>query len=160
MKSVVSICLVLAAASAINLTAHSTDQTVEFRGLINNSCSIVVLNDGLLGVASDQTILSSKEAGGLQGTVNVLTNGIGATVEVVAPTGFSVAPPSGTVNTLFETSYSLSGVTVLADLVGSSVTPLGLGLTRLDLDASATKTSGTFESGAYELTTVVRCVTP
>jgi len=148
------------AALILSGSASATDRNVNFRGVINNSCSLVVLNDGLLGVSSDQTILSSKQAGGLQGRVSVVTNGYGNTIEVISPSGFTVGPPSANMNTIFESEYSASGGTILSNLLGVVVSILGIGTTTIDIDATATKTSGTFESGAYELTTVVRCIVP
>lgn len=149
-----------AAAVILSVPASATDRNVNFRGVINNSCSLVVLNDGLLGVSADQTVLSSKEAGGLRGRVSAVTNGPGNTIEIISPTGFSVGPPSADVNTVFESEYSTSGGTILSQLLGVVVSILGIGTTTIDIDATATKTSGTFESGAYELITVVRCVVP
>lgn len=152
---------VLSAVSLIlSVPASATDKNLNFRGTINNSCSIVVLNDGVLGVSSDQKILSSKEAGGVSGRVSVVTNGSGATLEIVTPTGFSVGPPSANSSTIFETEYSASGGTLLSNLLGVVVSVLGIGQTEVDIDATATKTSGTFDSGAYELMTVVRCIVP
>tara|TARA_R110002020_G_scaffold26758_4_gene86529 strand:- start:3777 stop:4259 length:483 start_codon:yes stop_codon:yes gene_type:complete len=160
MKSIKLITLIGVASATFSVSASATDRDVNFRGLINNSCSLVVLNDGLLGVSADQTVLSSKESGGLQGRISAVTNGFGNTIEIISPSGFTVGPPSADVNTIFETEYSTSGGTVLSNLLGVVVSILGIGTTTIDIDATATKTSGTFESGAYELTTVVRCVVP
>ncbi|WP_416877826.1 hypothetical protein [Litorimonas sp.] len=160
MRSIKFITLMGVTAAMLSCPAFATDQNVNFRGIINNSCTLVVLNDGLLGVSSDQTVLSSKESGGLQGRISAVTNGPGNTIEIISPSGFTVGPPSADVNTIFETEYSASGGTILSNLLGVVVSILGIGTTTIDIDATATKTSGTFESGAYELTTVVRCVVP
>ena len=160
MKSVKLISLIGVAAAILSLSASATDRDVNFRGEINNSCSLVVLNDGLLGVSSDQTVLSSKVSGGQHGRVSVVTNGYGNTIEIISPSGFTVGPPSADVNTIFETEYSASGGTILSNLLGVVVSILGIGTTTINVDATATKTSGTFESGSYELTTVVRCIVP
>lgn len=149
-----------AASAMLSVPASAVDQNVNFRGVVNDSCSLVVLNDGLLGVSSDQTVLSSKEAGGLRGRVSVVTNGPGNTIEIISPSGFAVGPPSADLNTVFESEYSASGGTILSNLLGVVVSLLGIGTTTIDIDATATKTSGAFESGAYELITVVRCVVP
>lgn len=151
----------LGAAALLSLTvtgsAFAVDQDVTFRGTILESCSLVIGTDGTLGVSTDQTVLSSEETGGIFGTVTAATNGLGATIEVITPTGFQTGPSSADTNTVFAADYDLSGATVLTEILGGVLTPLGLGATLITVNASATKTSGTFDAGIYELVTVVRC---
>lgn len=137
--------------------SNATDQNIRFNGTVLESCALTIGTDGTLGVSADKTVLSSEETGGVLGTVTAVTNGLGADIQVITPSSFSVGPASADTNTTFATKYALTGSTVLSEVIGTTVSPLGLGATVVSVNASATKSTGTFESGDYELVTVVRC---
>lgn len=140
--------------------AFAVDQDVRFSGLVLDSCALVIGTNGVLGQSIDQTVLSSKETAGLPGTVTVTTNSINSNIQVISPTTFDVGPASADTNTTFASSYALAGDTILSEVSGDSVTPLALGVTVATIDANATKTTGTFDAGLYELVTTVRCTSP
>lgn len=154
----------LGAVSAISIalisSANAEDQNVKFTGVVLDSCALIIGTDGTLGQSADQTTLSSQEIGGLPGTVTATTNGTASTLEVITPTAFLTGPASADTNTTFDTNYTLTGATSLSEVIGSTVSPLGLGVTVATINASATKSSGTFDSGTYELVTIVRCTAP
>lgn len=160
MKIIKKLCAVAVMSIALSPAVQAADQNVKFTGIVLDSCALIIGTDGLLGQSGDQTILSSTESGGLPGTVTATTNGIASTLEVITPTSFLTGPASADTNTTFASSYALAGTTTLSEVVGSTVSPLGLGVTIATIDASATKSSGTFDSGTYELVTTVRCTVP
>lgn len=139
--------------------ASAEDVNVDFSGTILESCSLTLGGTGTLGPSSDLTVLSSEETGGVSGSVVASTNGVGSTIQVIAPTAFNTGPSSRDTNTVFAAAYELTGATIIGQVTGSTVTPLGLGQTTVTVDASATKSAGVFDAGTYTLTTVVRCTT-
>lgn len=141
-------------------SAFAADQDVRFTGVVLDSCAIVIGTNGILGQSIDQATLSSKETGGLPGTVSVTTNSINSTIEVISPSSFDVGPATADTNTVFSASYALAGDTVLSEVIGDTVSPLGLGVTVATIDANAVKSTGTFDAGTYELVTTVRCTAP
>jgi hypothetical protein len=160
MKRMTKTTLALALTALIAPSALAVDQDVRFAGIVLDSCALVIGTNGVLGQSLDQTVLSSKETGGASGTVIVTTNSPNSTIEVIAPTSFDIAPANADANTVFTASYSLAGDTVLSEILGDSISPLGLGVTTATIDANATKESGTFDAGLYELVTTVRCTSP
>ncbi|WP_051279577.1 hypothetical protein [Hellea balneolensis] len=160
MKNIKKIMVVTLGSALIAPSAFAVDQDVRFSGVVLDSCALVIGTNGILGQSIDQTVLSSKETAGLPGTVTVTTNSINSNIQVIAPTSFDVGPASADTNTTFAASYTLAGDTVLSEVSGDSVTPLGLGVTVATVDANATKSTGTFDAGIYELVTVVRCTAP
>lgn len=160
MKNITKIMVATLGVALTAPAAFAVDQDVRFSGLVLDSCALVIGTNGVLGQSIDQTILSSKETAGLPGTVTVTTNSINSNIEVISPTSFDVGPASADTNTTFAASYSLAGDTTLSEVLGDSVTPLALGITVATIDANATKTTGTFDAGLYELVTTVRCTSP
>jgi len=160
MKNITKIMVATLGVALTAPAAFAVDQDVRFSGLVLDSCALVIGTNGVLGQSIDQTILSSKETAGLPGTVTVTTNSINSNIEVISPTSFDVGPASADTNTTFAASYSLAGDTTLSEVTGDSVTPLALGITVATIDANATKTTGTFDAGLYELVTTVRCTSP
>lgn len=152
--------LALTLSAAFTSSALAVDQDVRFAGAVLDSCALVLGTNGVLGQSLDQTVLSSQETGGVSGSVTITTNSPNSTLEIIAPTSFDIAPASGDINTVFATSYALQGDTLLSEVVGDTLSPLGLGITTATIDTSATKTSGTFDAGLYELVTTVRCTSP
>lgn len=158
MKTTTKILLTSAVLIGGSMQANATDTNTTFTGVIPPSCLVTISTPGLIGASSDQTVLSTEETGGLAAVAAVVTNSTTSTIQVIPPVAFSVAPASGNANTTFATSYDTTGVTVADVADGNTVTALNLGLTAMTIDASATKSSGTFDAGAYEFVATVRCV--
>jgi len=141
----------------LNQSAQAVDVGVLFSGLVAETCAVNVGTTGTLALSADATVLSSENAGGIQGTAVVTTNGLGSTIEVVAPSSFLTGPSTADTNTVFDANYDLSGATIVTNILNTVTTPLNLGTTTISMDATATKTVGSFSAGAYSLITTVRC---
>lgn len=98
-------------------SALAVDVGVLFSGLVTESCAVNVGTTGTLALSPDATSLSSENAGGIQGTAIVSTNGLGSTIEVVAPNSFLTGPATADTNTTFAANYDLSGATIITDIV-------------------------------------------
>lgn len=150
----------LGGAAAVLLTAtfaqaESVDATATFTGAILDTCAVTIPTQGGLGASADATRLASDEAGGQAAQAQVVTNNPRATLQVIAPTAFLVSPNGSDANTTFEASHTIDGTETEAGLT----TLLPVGITQAAIDASATKTEGAFEGGAYSMVVTVRCIT-
>lgn len=137
--------------------ANAVNGTVIFNGTILATCLITIGTPGTLVASADFTELSSQNGGGLSGTATVVTTGLGYSLSTSAPASFTSAPADGDANVTFSSSYSASGVTSLLDVVGSVTSPLGLGITNVEVDLAATKSAGIFPAGSYTAEVTVTC---
>ncbi|WP_295813597.1 hypothetical protein [uncultured Nitratireductor sp.] len=137
--------------------AAAITDTVIFNGNVLSTCLITLGTPGILASNGDFSVLSSTEAGGASGSATILTTGTSFSVSTSTPAAFIAAPTGGDDNVTFASSYSASGVTTLLDVVGSVTSPLGLGLTNVDVDMSATKSTGTFPAGSYTAEVTLTC---
>ena len=152
--------LTIFGASAVMIasgTSHAQTADVIFNGNIADACTVVADSPGTLAVNGTNTLLASTEAGGGPGAATVTASSSTFEVTVDAPTGFDTAPAGSDTNTTFGTTYDASGATTASSVAGTTATALGAGVTTLAVNASATKSSGIYESGSYSLTTTVRC---
>ncbi|NNE57744.1 MAG: hypothetical protein HKN36_06515 [Hellea sp.] len=140
--------------------AANNDADITFTGAVPDTCSVVVTRGGVMTINANQNILDSTGASGVSGLAQVATNSAGSTIEVLSPAAFTLAPEDGDLNTTFSTIYSLDGGTIVENVQGTVLTPLGVGVTDMVVDATATKSAGTFNAGAYSMLVTVRCVTP
>ena len=121
----------------------------------------MVGQNGSLAVRADYRQLSSKLAGGVAGSADVIALGnfnIGATTPAV----FSVGPFDANVGVSRQALYSgtnlLGGGATFAERDGSIVAPInGVSWTRVALNFVATKVGPMFSTGHYEALVVVRC---
>jgi len=152
----------LVATTAIAGTANATETDAQavFQGLILDTCTVNVLNPGVLGASADQTRLASDEIGGLPANALVVTNSDRSSIQVLPPLAFDTAPIGSNVNTEFSTSYTLVGTTNATAEDGQTLTDLELGSSDMVINAEAAKTEGNFNGGAYTFVTTVRCITP
>lgn len=108
-----------------------------------------------------ETILSSKEAGGVPGMARIYSFE-DYWISVDGPTSFSTAPAGGNNNVAFQTLFSgtsfHNGAT-FAERPGNSPVQLQTGFTVTDVSVSliATKTVSSFPHGSYSAWTIVRC---
>ena len=135
--------------------AENIDSTATFSGVILDTCAVTIPTAGALGASGDATRLASDEAGGQSAQAQVVTNNPRSTLQVIAPTGFLVAPNGSDTNTTFEASHTIDGAVVEAGLTSL----LSVGVTQATIDASATKSEGAYEGGAYSMVVTVRCIT-
>lgn len=141
--------------AAPSLAAAQT--TINFSGAVGGGCTVVADANGTLGLSNDSRVLSSTEPGGTQGAATVTTTALGFNVTVSPPVSFAVGPTDADTNTTFATSFSAAGATALSGVTGNTPTPVGLGVTILTIDASATKGSGVFSAGSYTMDTTITC---
>lgn len=152
--SLVSVAVVLSVASS---AAGQTTDDILFDATVANSCTVVADSNGTLALNGTSTVLASTETGGAAGAATVTTNAGTFSISVDAVTSFTTGPADADTNTVFATTYDASGATTASGVTGITQTSLGTGVTTLSVDASATKTSGTFSAGTYQLTATVRC---
>lgn len=148
---------VFACSSFALATAAAQTSDILFNGTVADSCTVVTDSNGTLGLNGTSTVLSSAEAGGAAGAATVTTNNTSFSVSIDSITSFTTGPADADTNTTFATEYDASGATTASGVVGTVATSLGSGVTTLAVDATATKSSGTFSAGSYQLTATVRC---
>lgn len=150
-------------AVGLNNDAISARGNVVFNGQIaqNNSCAIMVQQNGVLAIRPDYRQLSSKLAGGTPGSADVI--GLGNfNLSATTPAVFSVGPFDANTNVtrqaLFSGTNLLGGGATFAERDGAILAPItGVSWTRLALNFVATKTGPAFSTGHYEALVVVRC---
>lgn len=131
---------------------------VTFDGVVVDTCDLIIGSAGLLDTANGNTELTSESGLGTSALAAITTTGSGYNLQVENPTGFALAPAGADANTTFEANYSAAGVTNVNDVVAGVDTPLATGLTNVMVDAKATKSSGTFPTGVYQMKSKVKCV--
>ncbi len=154
MKNFVKVALVagalLSPAQAFALTGN-----VIFNGDVNNTCAITIVDAGILASNVGQTQLSSTSAGGQAGTATLAVTSAAYSVAVNAPTAFDTQPATAGTST-FAASYGTTGATVLA-AGQTTLKPLAVGTTNVSVNMTATKASGSYPTGTYAATVVLRC---
>lgn len=125
-----------------------------FTGAVENTCVLTVGTPGVITPNSAYTVMSSKNALGSQSTVAALVTGGTFSVSTVAPSSFTVGDST---NVSFASSYSLSGATSATDITGLTATQILPGVTNIEVDLTATKSTSNFVTGAYNATVTVRC---
>ena len=145
----------VAMASAATAVAQTDD--VIFNATVSDSCTVVADSNGTLALNGASTVLASTEAGGSAGQATIVANNSTFNVSIDAISNFTTGPADADTNTTFGTTYSASGATTASGVTGTTQTSLGLGSTTLTVDATATKSTGTFSAGTYSLTATVRC---
>ncbi|MGD9783364.1 MAG: hypothetical protein AB7E80_03365 [Hyphomicrobiaceae bacterium] len=153
-----SLLAIVAASAAFGTApAHAVDTTVPFTALVTSSCVLTVGTPGLLGADDDFSQLSSKNAGGVPGTVTAVTTGAGFEVSAIAPTSFSQAPAGGNDDVTFAATYEASGATSIGEILGDTASSLNFGITSMTVNLEANKSAGAFPAGAYTAEVIVRC---
>ena len=151
------------AATAACLFSPAVAQTtgdVTFNGTVLDSCLVVIGTPGNLAPNTNNTLLSTDETTGLEAAATITTTSASFDVNVDVPTGFASAPSGGDTAVTYAADYSATGATTATDVNAGTATDLGFGVTALTVGASATKTTGVFPAGIYQMQTTVRCVSP
>ncbi|TJV01694.1 MAG: hypothetical protein E5Y12_20870 [Mesorhizobium sp.] len=134
------------------------------RAAIIGTCTIMVGASGTMTANPAIGILSSKQAGGSSASATVVANSLLCSilnlldcysVSAPAPAAFSSAPSGGGTNVTFASVFRLDGAGV--DNPGSVAQRVVNGTHGLQVDLTATKSSGIFPAGSYQGTVTVRC---
>ncbi|MGQ0456714.1 MAG: hypothetical protein ACT4OU_06600 [Hyphomicrobium sp.] len=137
--------------------ASAATGSVPFTGAVLSTCAITIGTPGIMTPNGDFTVLSSANAGGLSGAAAVLATGPTFHVSAGAPSAFVTAPPTGNDNATFAASYRGTGATTVGVTAGAIATALNVGVTNVEVDLTATKSSGVFATGAYASEVLVTC---
>lgn len=144
------------AIQALPTPAHAATGTALFAGTILDTCTIVIGTAGVLDLDITGTSFGTTSGLGVPALAVVTTTGLGFNIDVDTPSGFTIAPSGGNTNVSFSTEYSTTGVTSAGGVLGGVLTALGLGITSLSIDLTATKPDA-FPAGLYTAETVITC---
>ncbi|WP_027031056.1 hypothetical protein [Mesorhizobium loti] len=131
---------------------------------IIGTCTIMVGASGKMTANPAISILGSKQAGGSSASATVVANSLLCSilnlldcysVSAPAPAAFSSAPSGGGTNVTFASVFRLDGSGV--DVNGSVPQRVVNGTHPMQVDLTATKSSGIFPAGNYQGTVTVRC---
>lgn len=135
----------------------------------SGTCSINVVSGGVLKPNPILTTLSTKNAGGTAGRVLITANAGGTLpsalclvglplncmkVSVTSPSSFNAAPPTGNNNVSMVSSFNQVGSSSALNLLSLVILN---GTYSFDFDLVATKTSGTFGGGTYQVSQTILC---
>ncbi len=134
--------------------AHAATAPAVFTGTVLSTCVLTVGTPGIIAPNSDFSALDSRNPGGLPSSVSALTTGGSFSISAVPPASFTTGSSTGVT---FATAYTLSGATTASGVIGTATTLLGIGVTNISVDLAATKSSGSFQAGAYTAAVTVRC---
>lgn len=153
----------LLSVSAIPQAVYSANRGMPFAVNLADRqfCLINVLQQpGIFTANVTNTELSSKNAGGLPGIIDVQTTNGSFDLSIDTPLSFSLEPPGGGTNTNFAATmtgifHSGPGNGTFAET--SAQTSLKKGLTNVVVHFIATRTIGTFPAGNYASVVTMRC---
>lgn len=131
---------------------------------IIGTCTIMVGASGTMKANPAINTLSSKQAGGSSASATVVASSLLCSlldlldcysVSAPPPAVFSSAPSGGGTNVTFTSVFRLDGSG--ADVSGSVPQRVANGTHPMQIDLTATKSSGIFPAGSYQGTVTVRC---
>ncbi|RUW72586.1 hypothetical protein EOA29_33280 [Mesorhizobium sp. M1E.F.Ca.ET.063.01.1.1] len=131
---------------------------------IIGTCTIVIGVSGTMKSNPSINIFGSKQAGGSSAGATITASATLCSilnlldcysVSAPAPIAFTSAPSGGDTNVAFDTVFRLDGSGV--DIPGSSPQRVTNGTHTIQVDLTATKSSGIFPAGNYQGTVTVRC---
>lgn len=149
---------------ALLATAALAGLCLPVQAAIIGTCTIMVGASGTMTANPAISILGSKQAGGSSATATITASSLLCTllnlldcysVSAPAPASFSSAPSGGGTNVTFSTVYRLDGTGV--DTSGNVPQRVLNGTHPMQVDLTATKSSGIFPAGNYQGTVTVRC---
>ncbi len=148
---------------ATGASSQAATSNVTFTSTLspNNSCTIVVVNDGRFGVAANVRQLSSKLAGGLAAVANIIST-TNYRISAIANPTLTSYPTGGNTGVTMAALYSGQSVTngrTFTERNGTSRVRLrnGLSTTRVTVHLSATRTGSAFPTGYYQGKVTLRC---
>lgn len=133
--------------------AFAVTGNVIFNGDISNTCSITIVDAGILAANVGQTQMSSENTGGQAGTATIVTTSANYAISLNAPTAFNAGSPVAP--STFAAKYSTTGASTYSNQTGSN--PLAAGTSNVAVHLAANKTTGSFPTGTYSATVVLRC---
>lgn len=154
MRRASAIVLTVLVAQAVAPSSRAATGTLQFNGIIDGICIIVVGAAGSLDIAADGLALSTSY--GSAATAVVTTTGGGFELSVGTPSVFDTAPTDGNTGVSFQTSYTTTGITAVSGILGGVATALGIGITNVSVDLTATR-SDVFPMGTYGAETTITC---
>ncbi|OBQ59275.1 hypothetical protein [Mesorhizobium erdmanii] len=131
---------------------------------IIGTCTIMVGTSGTMKANPAISILGSKQAGGSSANATIVASSLLCSlfdlldcysVSAPAPAAFSSAPSGGGTNVTFVSVFRLDGSGV--DNNGSVPQRVTNGTHAMQVDLTATKSSGIFPAGTYQGTVTVLC---
>ncbi|RWM25456.1 hypothetical protein [Mesorhizobium sp.] len=131
---------------------------------IIGTCTIMIGASGTMKSNPAINIFGSKQAGGSSAGATITASSTLCSilnlldcysVSAPAPIAFTSAPSGGDTNVTFDTVFRLDGSG--ADIPGGSPQRVINGTHTIQVDLTATKSSGIFPAGNYQGTVTVRC---
>lgn len=151
----------LAIVSGSNASAATGSVIFNGNVTVTNSCAINVINNGRFGIRPDLRQLSSKLAGGLAATAEIVSTTNYRVSAIPAP-GLAAFPVGGNAGVTLTSTFSGQNIVngrTFADRAGNRAVRLrnGLGRTRLTVHMLATRAGSAFPSGYYQGVVTIRC---
>jgi hypothetical protein len=149
---------VICLAAAVALLAAQ-----EARSAIIGSCTIMIGPSGTMMANPTLNVLGSRQAGGNAATVTInpqslLCNILALidcySISAPAPVSFLTAPSGAADNMTFASIFKINGG---ADIPGNTPVMVANGTKTVQVDLTATKSSGIFPAGTYQAQVTVRC---
>ncbi|TGQ71056.1 MAG: hypothetical protein E5V49_14145 [Mesorhizobium sp.] len=149
---------------ALVATAALAGFCLPVQAAIIGTCTITVGASGTMKANPAINVLGSKQAGGSSASATIVANSLLCSVlnlldcysvSAPAPAAFSSAPSGGGTNVAFDSVFRLDGSGV--DNNGSVPQRVINGSHPMQIDLTATKSSGIFPAGNYQGTVTVRC---
>ena len=143
------------AGSAYTAPAHAVDANVPFTSVVASTCAVVLGVPGVMNANAANTELDS--ANGTSGTAVITTTGTNFELSAIAPSDFTIKPPTYAGSTTFTATYSAGGATTLPSGAGGTARTLLPGVSTASVDLKAVSDSGPFHAGNYTAVVTVRC---
>ena len=147
--------------AAIPAAVGPADGDLKWNGAIDQMCNLQGFRDGTVIASIDQTNLSSELNGGIAAHVAIRSNSNGYKLVLGSPV---LSGPNGVEQ---DVSFNINPVGSGTDLVGTVKGNFGAlngimlfdaGIYSVDVNALATKNTGAFQAGTYQVKVPVTCV--
>jgi hypothetical protein len=147
---------VFAAIAASCLAVPAGAANVTFEGSVAPTCTLTVNSNGIMKVSTNLQSLSSHNAGGQAGVVQLTTTG-GVQVSVDPVADADIKPSADTSATTWTPTYAATGAHTISE-TGSATTLSTPGTSTVSVHLAGTKAgSDRFAAGDYSATVVVLC---
>lgn len=149
-------CCLMAAAALLAAPAPASSALI-------GTCTIMVDSNGTITVNPALNVLGSRQAGGQAATVRVNPQSLVCIILALLDCYSISTPPSATflaapagadANTSFSSIFKINGG---ADISGNTPVVVPNGTKTLQIDLTATKSTGIFPAGSYQAQVIVRC---
>ena len=150
----IAVGLISAVAISVCSSAWADSRSVRFGAAVSNSCTLTTVSDGVLRPNVTSQTLSSSNTGGRASRLVANTSSRGFRVRTIALSAFTIG---NSASTRFAARYTVSGATVVNNVVGTFVSNLNRGTNNIAVNFTATRTIGVFPNGTYQAVVIVRC---